>query len=177
MIYTVEKGKHDFKPNNQAWITAKNKIEGSFRFTESMYFTQEDPDYQYGVDAKDWNKIAGLTWFLSSNSNCSGILAWRPNEKEKNSFEIAGYVNPRSGGFKAQKIINVFTGEVVQFQLIWTGGLMTFKTKTEQAEDWTFTQIALNNPPWWFRFYREIGPWFGGNRTAHKEMRLELELR
>lgn len=177
MIYRVEKGRHDFKPNNGAWITGKNKIEGAFSFTESMYFHIEDPDYPHGSDVYDWNKIAGLTWFLSSNSNWSGMLAWRPNQGKRNSFEIGAYVNRRGGSFDFKTIRIVDVGQTVFFQLIWVSDTVVFKTRIEDETDFQFLQMPLKNPPWWFPYFREIGPWFGGNRPAHKDMTFELEIR
>lgn len=177
MIYTVEKDKHDFKPNNQCFFTTSNKIEGTFSPTGSMYFTREDTDYPHGSDAADWNKIAGLTWFLSGNANWSGMLVWRPNEARLNEFEVAAYVNPKSGKFISEKIADVKAGEVLEFQLIHSSNSMTFKFRKQGQESYVFTKLPMRNLPWWFKFYRQIGPYFGGNRAAHKEMKMELDLR
>lgn len=171
MEYTVEIGKHDFKPNNQSWFTASNKLSGYFMFDESMYFTSEDYDYPYGNDSYDWNKLCGLTWFLSGNANWSGMLAWRPNQKEKNVFELAGYVNPKSGGFEYSKLMDVKAGEKFFYKLTWVADRMVFKIIKDKEN---YFEMPLKNIPWWFSFYRQIGPYFGGNRPAHKNMKLEL---
>lgn len=175
MIYTVQKGEHDFKPNNQVFFTFKSKVSGSFRMDVSMWFSREDPDYSHGEDVKDWNKLAGVTWFFSGNSNRSAMLAWRPVESEKGLFQLAGYVNPLGGGFKAEKIMQVRAGELIDFKVIWSAGMAVFKIR-RPGEDWIFAQMPLDDPPWWGRIYRQLGPWFGGNRAAHKRMELILEI-
>lgn len=175
MKYTVQKGEHDFKPNDQCLITHRNKISGVFSLTSACWFSREDPDYSGGSDAADWNKIAGVTWFFSGNSNRSAILAWRPNERAKGVFEIAAYVNPDEGRFKAEKIGNVLAGEEVEFQVIWVADMAIFKMKQPSAEDWTWKELPLKRPTFWGRLYRHLGPWFGGNQPAHKEMTIYLD--
>lgn len=175
MLYTVEKGRHDFKPNDQDFCTFRSKVEGAFWMDDSMWFSQSDPDYQGGEDVKDWNKIAGVTWFFTGNTNRSAMLAWRPVESEKGLFEVAAYVNPASGKFQATVIGTVKVDELIEFQVIWVADMAVFKIRKPGGEDWTWAELPLRRPPWGLKIYRHLGAWFGGNRPAHKRMEFWME--
>ena len=174
--YEVEKGKHDFTPNDQPWFTASTKCNFEFILSNSMWFSMEDPDYSGGNDVADWNKLgAGLTWFFSGNTSRTAVLAWRPSQVEKNAFEIAAYINPASGKFIAKGITIVRAGEAMQGQLIITSSYAVFKLKKQGESDdkYSVVQLPFDGLPWymsWAKFYRGIGPWFGGNQPSHKHM-------
>jgi len=127
------------------------------------------------VDVEDWNKICGLTWFLTGNTNRTAMLAWRPNEQEENTFQIGTYVNDRRGRVRWHNRVTVAAWETVYFQIIWMSDKVLFKLQPPGEPEPLFFYEELKQPPWWFKFYREIGPWFGGNRAAHKNMKMELE--
>lgn len=178
---SVKKGRHDFKPNNHKPFTWKSKISVKFSLTESMWFSREDPDYPHGNDVKDWNKLAGLTWFFSGNTKHSLMLAWRPVEEEKGAFEITGYINPAEGKFEAETIMYVVAGTEYEGEVVWVSDQAVFKLRGVGATQYHFVSLPLPRPApkWksWLRFYRQIGPWFGGNRPAHKDMTLHLTMK
>lgn len=163
--YTVEKGSHDFKPNDQPFFTFSNKCDWSFQLTESMYYTREDPDYPYG-SYNGWNKLGfGFTSFFSANNKCSVMVAYFPDETEVNRFDIVGYTNDKNGGWKAEKLANVGLGEY-EGQTIWLPDEVIFKIKEKGSEqDYTFLQMQAKRPS----FRRGIGAYFGGQYPWFRE--------
>lgn len=118
--YNVKAGKHDFKPNSIPFpFLGAREYEFYIRFDSSAWWSIEDEDYPHGNDIYDWNKIGGLTNYLSANNKQSVLIGWRPSP-EYMVMEITAYVNDKSGGFKAgppQKIqveTNT-TGTIKQF--------------------------------------------------------------
>lgn len=175
--YTVQKDNHDFKPNDQRFFSWKSKVKVRFSLTQSMWFSREDPDYQGGNDVFDWNKIAGVTGFFSSNSTNALMFAWRPAEELEGTFEIAGYVNDKDGAHSGETILFATVGTEYEGEAVWSGDYAVFKLREVGEDEFSFVSMPLNRLPWYKRFYREIGPWFGGNQKAHKEMKLNLEIK
>lgn len=168
--YKVLEGKHDFLPNNHP-LFCGYKSEGEFILGSSMWFSREDPDYPFGVDVDDWNKIGGgITWAFTGNANRTCIPVWRPHEEKKNHFEIGAFVNDKKGNFIAKQLFIVEAGKKVEYRLTWLKKVARFQFKVEGQSEWIWQDLALKRPPGWLRFYRPIGAWFGGNRFAHKNM-------
>jgi hypothetical protein len=163
-VFSVDKGKHDFTPNWFPLPYFNRTISRKVILHENCWFSLEDEDYNGGNDVKDWNKIFGLTSYTLSNTDYSMIFAWRP-AAEKNTFEITAYVNPKDGGkFETGTPIIVKAGEQVVLTIKW-GVNAVFSVYGNEAFKYR------GRRPW---VVRKIGPWFGGNQTAHKDMSLEI---
>lgn len=174
-LYAVKEGAHDFKPNTQPIITFSNEINAEFRFTESMYFNREDVDYNFGNDVYDINKLFGLGYFPFTN-RLAAMFGYRPDQDTYGSFELFCYLNYwDSRNFYFKKLINFKVNQLVKTQLIRISDKAVFKVWINEKEKVFETMDFVRNPfPRWFR---GVGPWFGGNRPAHKEMRFFADIK
>lgn len=169
--YTVKKGSHDFKPNDQTLFSFNRKLTFECRLTESMWFSREDPDYDGGNDVEDINKLCGITNRITGNNSQSAIIGWRPNEKEKNSFEIVAYINHRNKSFHFEHLGYFKAGEDLEGFIRWSYRKVSFAIKRKGEKSQYLKNLNLKRP-----FLRgEIGAWFGGNRAAHKDMELYMK--
>lgn len=175
--YRVKKGQHDFKPNDQAFVTHKNKCDWKFQLTESMWFTREDGEYPYG-QYDGWNKLGmGVTWAFSSNSNRSCMVAWFPDETLKNRFTIVGYTNDKKGNWDAEELLNVGIDKVYEGQTIWVGDKVVFKIREEGSQDdYKFLTMPMPRIKW-LKLYRGIGAYYGGQYPAFKDMNFFAEIK
>lgn len=163
--YVVEAGSHDFLPNDfPAPLFGADTYTVDLKFSPSCWWSAEDPDYTGGRDIKDWNKIGGMTNFFNANSTHSVLLGWRPAETS-GMMELTAYVNPKSGRFVSGPVLMVPVDQALQAQIIWYADSVRFE----------YGEISFTHPiekPW---AIRKVGPWFGGNQTAHREMTLMMK--
>lgn len=172
--YTVEKNRHDFTPNSQPFITWSNEINAEFYFTESMYYHPENTDYFGGSDVYDINKLIGYTWFFTGNTHISAMAGWRPFVDEKNVFELFGYVNYKRGKFDTSLLGRFKVGDQMKIRLDWVGSKVIYDVKKNETE-LTFESMDFRYLPF-PQFVRGLGPWFGGNQKAHKEMNFFMDV-
>lgn len=165
--YSVVKNKHDFRPNAFPipYFGAK-EYQFSVRFEPSCWFGIEDQDYQGGNDVKDWNKIGGMTNYLSANNKQSVLFAWRPDTAYM-VIQVTAYTNDSKGGFVAGEPATVKVGDYVEGKIKWFGNTAYYYYGDQVVKHKSKKTFII----------REIGPWFGGNQTAHKDMYLHLARR
>lgn len=162
--YAVKAGKHDFTPNAFPFpYFGVREYEFSIRFDSSAWWSIEDENYHHGTDIFDWNKVGGLTNYLSANNKQSVLIGWRP-APEYMVMEIAAYVNDASGKFKfgpARKIAveTSATGTIKQF------GDVAYFNYGDTIVSMTAKKAFVT---------REVQAWFGGNRPAHKDMVIHI---
>ena len=163
--YRVDQGTHDFKPNDAPTpYFGADIYTASFSFDPSCWWSIEDEDYSGGQDIHDWNKIGGMTNFFNANSKHSALLAWRPG-KAANTIEVTAYINPKRGRFVTGPVVLVPVETRLDAQIRWSADGIRFEYGGEQFD------YPLERP--WA--IRKVGPWFGGNQVAHKEMVLRME--
>lgn len=168
--YTCLIGQHDFKPNRlQFW---SNNV-------TLRYYVVLNQDTEYilsGADQRDWNKGVGLTEDLFSNTKNSMMWAWRWNP-DIQKFEHTLYCHVNG---TRQIARNSAGGETIYYSGsgdVFIVDLTRNKIKGEyiiHLEDWNgvhsadYTIKSKKNPP---IMVRNIGTWFGGNRTAPRTLR------
>lgn len=163
-VYKVVEGKHDFKPNDFPLpYFGVSKYEFSIRFEASSWWSIKDEDYEGGNDIHDWNKIGGMTNYLSPNNKQSVLMAWRP-DTAYNVIQIAAFTNDSKGGFKAGPPRKVKVGDHATGNIKWFGKVAYYSYGDTIVKHRTSKPFVV----------RKIGPWFGGNQTAHKTMYLHL---
>lgn len=166
ITYRVVAGQHDFTPNDfpAPYFNADTYI-ASFAFDASCWWGIDDEDYTGNRDIYDWNKLGGMTNYFNANSTHSVLLAWRP-AAEPDLMEIVAYINPKSGRFVSGPELTWPVGEPLNNARIeWQADSVHFEYGTVRFSH------ALERP--WA--IRKVGPWFGGNQTAHRDMELRME--
>lgn len=158
--YIVPQGKHDFTPNTVPFP------EGAKTFTASALLDSSCWYNNLGEDNLDWNKLAGVYRFSGIQKNKDAfILAWRP--AQKGYFELSKYENENFGIIQPvdSNIIRVKTNEVFSFKLEFYNGryemFVNGKSLGKQVTSIKFQTIG------------KVSAWFGGNRTAPRDMFLK----
>lgn len=163
--YRVEKGDHDFLPNDfPAPYFGADHYTVDLVFTSSCWWSRGDADYNGGVDIKDWNKIGGMTNYFNANSTHSVLLGWRPAESPE-VMEVAAYVNPKSGRFQTGPVLQIPVDRTLHAEIKWDADSVRF-----EYGDQSFSYPL--SKPW---AIRKVGPWFGGNQPAHRKMLLKMQ--
>lgn len=162
--YSVKKGTHDFKPNDSILPTWASAREFLVTLTPSMWWDANDPEWLYGKDIFDHNKLFGLTGYFSANNKNSIMWSFRPWE-EINQFEATPYINNRDGSFETGPPIIVNSGEVHKLKVDWERRNAVFYVAGE--EHFRFAKRR----PW---VLRKLSAWIGGNRPALRDMNLEM---
>lgn len=162
--YRVAAGSHDFLPNDfPAPHFGADQYTVDLMFNPSCWWSEDDPTYTGGRDIKDWNKIGGMTNFFNANSTHSALLGWRPAE-ELNIMEVTAYINPRSGRFQTGPILQVPVDQPMQAEIKWNADSVHFE----------YGELSFSysiEKPW---AIRKVGPWFGGNQEAHRDMLIKM---
>lgn len=160
--YVCKQGQHDFKPSPVPLPFAAKTMTGWARLDSSCWYNS------LGVDNMDWNKLAGVyRWADVTKTTNSFILAWRPDSKIKDMFELCLYENIDGANRPHESAIyKVRAGEGFSFWFLESGGKYTLwvdgTVLGEQDNGIRYQTIA------------KIGAWFGGNRTAPHDMSLQM---
>ncbi|PHN03647.1 hypothetical protein CRP01_25655 [Flavilitoribacter nigricans DSM 23189 = NBRC 102662] len=163
--YRVEAGNHDFRPNDfPAPHFGADHYTADLTFTPSCWWSQEDTDYTGGRDIYDWNKIGGMTNFFNSNSTHSVMLGWRP-AATANTIEVTAYINPKEGRFVTGPVLQIPVNRPLHAEIKWASDTVYY-----EYGNLSFSYAIPK--PW---SIRKIGPWFGGNQPAHREMFLKMQ--
>lgn len=163
--YSVVTGSHDFKPNEAPLpFFGANTYTADLSFAPSCWWSAEDEDYSGGRDIRDWNKIGGMTNYFNANSTHSVLLAWRP-APSFHWIEITAYINPKEGRFVSGPVLSIPVDTPVHAQITWLADTVRF-----EYGDSLFVHPLPK--PW---AIRKVGPWFGGNQTAHRDMSFRME--
>ena len=165
--YTVQAGKHDFRPVDSLGIVAP-------WVKEATYKVRFGPDCAYtlpGEDQADWNKGGGFTFSLFSNTKNAVMWAWRWSPAI-GRIQLCAYWHKGGKAFYAETE-NDFPFAVALVEDLVIRIFKTGKVWAVQftAANGTFSRIttATGTP------VRPIGLWFGGNRPAPKEMSIFLD--
>lgn len=182
--YYVEKGKHDFKPNDQPLLTWDYSCYFTFELDQSMWYNylgDEYPDdYVFPDTGKPYNGINklgfGFTAAHTANDNWAGMLGWFPDHTSVGRFDIYGYINPPGGGHQSKKFMQVLMGQKYEGKTIWQKNHIEFHLR-EFGSTVPFEQLnmPLERPRlnlWFLKInlpVRGIGGWFGGLYPAFKD--------
>lgn len=101
--YVVEAGKQNFKPGESIlpYFTPKG-FEVLAVFDSSAWYGKDEwwneAADEVDGDWYDWNKLSGLTNYLSQNNKQTAMYAWRPDSTAY-LIQVAAYTNDPRGGF------------------------------------------------------------------------------
>lgn len=167
--YTVEPGKHDFKPNDQPlFVCGKFRCKFSFRLDLSMWYPINDPSYPHG-SYNGWNKLGfGFTQGIFSNARRSCMVAEFPFQTLKHQHLISLYVNDPDGDWDSIDLMTVKAG------IQYSGTLDWIKDKAVlYLQDDTNPTINKSVSMYLKRSKslptRAVGAWHGGKYPAHQE--------
>lgn len=171
--YTVEAGEQNFKPNESILpFFAPKGFDVLAVFDSSAWYSLDD--WEGDRDWYDWNKLSGLTNYLSQNNKQTAMFAWRPDSTAY-LIQVAAYTNDKRGGFTPGPVERVPCGKLFIGKVNWSSRIARY-TYGEHAVDHNVTR------PW---ISRHTGTWIGGANNAagpyggaaHKEMKLSVEMR
>ena len=162
-LYICKAGQHDFKPSPVPFPFAAKTMTGWASLDSSCWYND------LGEDNADWNKLAGVyRWADVSKTKNSFILAWRPDGKIKNMFELCLYEN--INGANRPHESSIYKVNAMQGFSFWfaesNGKYILFVDGTylgEQDNDKLFKTVG------------KISAWFGGNRTRDYDMSLQMD--
>jgi len=160
--YTVREGRHDFTPSPLPLPQKAKSVSGSAVLHASCWYNNLD------VDNADWNKLCGFYHYgdIIKNKNAF-ILAWRPDIKIRDLFELVMYENIDGRNVpKESAVYKIKAGERFTFDFVLDGGKYSLYINGvligTQASDKQYRTVG------------KISAWFGGNRTAPHTMWLYL---
>ena len=170
--FCVDADAHAFKP--AALILGHEKvITYQWEFSTSMRYNLGNGDQC------DWNKLHGVSWQLLTNHEDALMVAWRWNIA--GYWEVAPYYHHEGNTYWAggcNQPEAMLTDPEITITKVYPGEL--FLTTLTLAKDGRASvEIRTNYSYTYFDHYfgieadnkyREIGPWFGGNRTAPHAM-------
>lgn len=162
-LYTARAGQHDFTPSPLPLPGEARTLDGTAKFMPSCWYDN------LGVDNQDWNKLAGVyKWSDVVKNKNSVILAWRPDIKIRDVFDLILYENIDGANVpKESGVYKVKAGEEFRFMFAELGGqYLLYINGTllgTQANDIDYKVIG------------KISAWFGGNRTAPWDMHIYMD--
>ena len=161
--YTVTQGHHDYDPSPLPLPQKAKSVSGSAVFHASCWYDN------LGADQSDWNKLCGFYQFsdIIKNKNAF-MLAWRPDIKIRDVFELCVYENIDGRNWaKEWSIYKVRQGELFYFDFVLINGKYNLYINgillEKQTNDLNYKTVG------------KISAWFGGNRKAPQTMWLWLD--
>lgn len=165
-VYTVQKGKHSFTPF-ELDLSFGSKFEYEFSFIyESIYDLKDN-------DQLDWNKLCGVTMSLIPNKQAA-MIGWRYNVAE-DLFEVLPYINEDGNNINLEllgtyKPIKVSKSQYCKASITFDKNVCTFKININGVDQPIYSYIFKKVP----KLKRQINPWFGGNKSAPKQISIYL---
>lgn len=156
--YTVQQGRHDFTPNPTLLPGEARSFDGVAKFHTSCWYDN------LGADNADWNKLIGVYRYFDFKKNQNAfILAWRPDIKIRDVFELCLYENiaganvPHESAIfkvKADQLFRFTLEEINGKYMLYINGNLVDTQRNERK----FQTIGI------------VSAWFGGNRKAPQTM-------
>ena len=160
---TVQQGKSDFLPNHTFLPGEARSFDGVAKFHASCWYDN------LGADQSDWNKLFGVYQpaDLKKNHN-SFILAWRPDIKIRDVFELCLYENIQGANVPHESaIFKVKADQLFRFTLEEING------KYSLYIDGVLVDTQRNDKL--FKVIGIVGTWFGGTSKAPWTMWLWMD--
>lgn len=162
--FSVKQGKHRFTPIRSLCPRGfAYTFSGSVIFDSSAYVfpvEYQRPDHN-GIDFDyfDWNKLFGITGYLSRPNRNSAMIAWRWDVDSAYCFQLAAYTNDRHGDWRVSDPVTICAGQEAQFSM--------FDYKGEALYAIYGNGVLRTRHPWkrpWIT--SEIDTWMGGENNA-----------
>lgn len=156
--YRVGFNRHDFTPSPLPFPGEARSFDGVAYFDPSCWYNT------LGVDNADWNKLAGVYKFSDIVKNRNAfILAWRPDIKIRDVFELVLYENIQGANVPHESAIyKVKANERFTFSLDEIDGRYSLYINN--------TLLGTQQNDHKYRTIGKISAWFGGNRGAPNTM-------
>ncbi len=160
--YTVREGRHDFTPSPVPLPYPAATVSGWAVFHTSCWYDN------LGVDNADWNKLAGVyRWADVAKNKNAVILAWRPDVKIRDVFELCMYENIQGANVPQESsIYKVRADEQFWFDFVLHDGKYTLLING--------IQVGQQQNDHKYKTVGKISAWFGGNRKAPHTMWLYM---
>lgn len=160
--YRVGFNKHDFTPSPLPFPMEAKSFDGVAYFDPSCWYNS------LGVDNGDWNKLIGAYRYADGLKNKNSfILAWRPDIKIRDVFELCLYENIQGKNVPQESAIyKVKANERFTFSLDEINGKYSLYVNN--------TLLGTQQNDLKYRTIGKISAWFGGNRGAPHTMYLYM---
>jgi hypothetical protein len=149
----IRKGKH--RSLTIPGLVLSRSITRTVTFTPSCR-------YDIGEDQSDWNKLFGVGFFPHHHRN-SYRFAWR-YDPEYDVIQIGAYWYFK-GERRASVIDVVGINKPVNLKLYYDGDYIAFEIEGK---------VACKINSYWPVIGYKLGPYFGGNKTAPHDMKIEI---
>lgn len=171
--YTIYTGDHSSTPGYFQTYTARERIDsGCAKIDTGLIYDLESNDQL------DWNKLRGFRFgtgtFNGSVPKTTAIVAWRYNPKDS-VVEVAPYFN----NYPSEPYVFPDSSEIVKCKL---GTVVHWVRKYHRGNKraeiiiWNDSTIVSKYRNVGRRnLYYSVGFWFGGNRTAPKNITIEIK--
>ena len=166
--YTIQPGRHDFKPADSFALSAPWCREVTYR----VKFAEDCNYILPGEEQRDWNKGGGFTFSLFSNTKNAAMWAWRWNPVQQR-IQLCAYWHRDGKAYFAEntddnlpfavRLGQEFIVRVYKQGVTW---FVSFKT----YDGFKTVETTVRGNP-----VRPIGLWFGGNNLATKAMTVWIE--
>jgi hypothetical protein len=163
MMVTIRQGDHRARPLRLRFWRKPRPLTYTVRFTESCRYVLD------GGDQADWNKLPGIgffAWQWPMHHRHSARWAWRYNP-DMTCIEITPYCYVARKRITDRPIYYVAIGEPIALSIHPADGFYYFGIDNRLvASERTFHRK---------RSSYSLGLFFGGNRTAPHDVRVDLE--
>ena len=180
-VFRVKAGNHRFLPMRSLCPRGfQYSFTGSVVFDSAAYVFPAEykrPD-ESGIDFDyfDWNKLFGLTGYLSRPNKNAAMIAWRWDVDSAYCFQLAAYTNDRRGDWRVSDPVTICAGQEAQFSM--------FEYKGEALYSIYANGTLRTRHPWKRPFVSaEIDTWMGGQNNApgpfggvaHRDLEIRID--
>lgn len=160
--YRVGYNRHDFTPSPFPFPGEARSFDGVASFDPSCWYNS------LGADNADWNKLAGVYKYSDVVKNKNAfMLAWRPDIKIRDVFELVLYENIQGRNVPHESAIyKVKANEQFTFSLDEINGKYSLYINN--------VLIGTQQNDHQYKVIGKISAWFGGNRGAPQTMFLYM---
>lgn len=176
--FTIHPGQRNFQPHEFLRPFWKpSGFELAFRFHLGGWCSLDD--WEGDKDWYDWQKLAGLTHFLSANNRRTAMYAFRFGEVPE-TYEVCPYINDKKGGFEWGNSIIVEADNPAQGFCDFKDGYAKFWAYQGQDQVLNYRH-GFDRP----KLMRRVGTYAGGANNspgphggrALKTMRIDISFK
>lgn len=157
--YTINPGQSNFRPLERPWpIFRPTGFEVRFRILPGGWCSLEE--WGNDRDWEDWQKIKGITHFLSPNDRrtAMGVFAFGDAPE---TYKIGAYTNDKKGNHQHQRALIIEAEQWCTLQCCFEPRLALFQFSTQELKV-PVIKLDFND----FKIGREVGTFAGGSNNA-----------
>lgn len=157
--YRIKAGQKNFRPLECPWpIIRPIGFEVRFRIMPGGWCSLED--WGNDRDWNDWQKIKGVTHFLSPNDRRTAMGVFSFGE-EPETYRIGAYTNDKKGNHKHQRALVISSDQWCTLKCTFEPKLALFDFSSQQIKVPTI-KLEFND----FKVGREVGTFAGGRNNS-----------